>query len=48
MSEVQGGGNVTGYFEVCLRYRVRDMLLRTVMCYRYRIEEMLLCSVKCV
>ena len=32
MSEVQGGGNVTVYSEVCLRYWVREMLLCTVMC----------------
>jgi len=32
MSEVQVGGNVTVYSDVCLRYRVREMLLCTVMC----------------
>ena len=30
MCEVQGGGNVV-YSDVCLRYRLRDMLC-TVMC----------------
>ena len=32
MSEVQGEGNVTVYSDVCLRYRVREMLLCTVKC----------------
>ena len=32
MSEVQSEGNVTVYRDVCLRYRVREMLLRTVNC----------------
>jgi len=30
--EVQGGGNVTVYIDVFLRYRLREMLLCTVMC----------------
>ena len=33
MSEVQGGGNVIVYSDVCLRYRVREMFLCTVMCF---------------
>ena len=32
MCEVQGLGNVTVYSDVCLRYRVREMLLCTVRC----------------
>ena len=32
VSEVQGEGNVTVYSGVCLRYRVRDMLLCRVKC----------------
>jgi len=32
VSEVQSEGNVTAYSDVCLRYRVREMLLRTVNC----------------
>jgi len=32
VSEVQGEGNVTVYSDVCLRYRVREMLLFRVMC----------------
>ena len=32
MSEVQCDGNVTVYSDVCLRYRVREMLLCTVKC----------------
>ena len=32
MSVVQSGGNVTVYSYVCLRYRVREMLLFSVMC----------------
>jgi len=32
VSEVQGGGNVTVCSEVCLMYRVRDMLLCKVKC----------------
>jgi len=32
VSEVQGGRNVTVYSDVCLRYRVGEMLLCTVMC----------------
>jgi len=32
VSEVQGEGNHTVYSDVCLRYRVREMLLSTVMC----------------
>ena len=31
MSEVQGEGNVTVYSNMCLWYRVREMLLSTVM-----------------
>jgi len=30
--EVQGGGNITVYTDVCLRHRVREMLLCYVMC----------------
>jgi len=29
---VQGEGNVTEYRDVCLRYRVKKILLCTVMC----------------
>jgi len=32
VSEVQGEGNVIVYSNMCLRYRVREMLLCTVMC----------------
>jgi len=32
VSEVQGEGNVTVYSDGCLKYRVREMLLCTVMC----------------
>ena len=32
MSEVQGEGSVIVYSEVCLRYRVGEMLLCTFMC----------------
>jgi len=32
VSEVHGEGNVNVYSDVCLRYRVREMLLCTVMC----------------
>ena len=42
MSEVQGEGNVTVYSDVCLKYRVGEMLLCTVMCLRYRVREMLM------
>ena len=45
MSEVQSEGNVV-YSDVCMRYRVREMLCR-VMCLRYRAREML-CTVMCV
>ena len=31
MSEVEGEGNVTVYRDICMRYRVRDMLLCTGM-----------------
>ena len=31
MSEEQGEGNVTVYSDVCLRYRLREILLCTVM-----------------
>jgi len=31
VSDVQGEGNVTVYSDMCLRYRVREMLLCTVM-----------------
>ena len=30
--EVQGEGNVTVYSDICLRYRMREILLCTVMC----------------
>jgi len=33
VSEVQGEGNVTVYSDVFLRYRVREMLLCTLMCF---------------
>ena len=45
MSQEQGEGNVV-YSDVCVRYRVREMLC-TVMCVRYRVREML-CAVTCV
>ena len=48
MSEVQGEGNVIVYCDVFLWYRVREMLLCTVMCVRSRVGEMLLCVVMCV
>jgi len=32
VSEVQGGKNVTVYSDVSLRYRVREVLLCSVMC----------------
>ena len=33
MSEVESEGNVTLYSDVCLRYRVKEMILCTEMCY---------------
>jgi len=45
VSEVQSEGNVV-YSDVCMRYRVREMLCR-VMCLRYRTME-ILCGVMCV
>ena len=48
MSVVQGEGNVIVYSDVCLRYRVREMLLCTMMCVRSRVGEILLCIVMCV
>ena len=32
VTEVQGEGNVTVYIDVCLRYRMRETLLCSVMC----------------
>jgi len=32
VSEIQGEGNFTAYNEVFFMYKVRDMLLSTVMC----------------
>ena len=34
MSEVQGEENVIVYSDVCMRYRVGEILLCTVMCVR--------------
>jgi len=34
VSEVQAEGNITVYSNVCLRYRVWEILLCTVMCVR--------------
>ena len=48
MSEVQSGGNVTVYSDVCLRYSVGEMLLCVIMCVKYRVREMSLCTVMCV
>ena len=45
MSEVQGEGNVTVYSDVCLRFRVIEILLYTVICLRYRMREMLLYTI---
>jgi len=45
VSEIQGEGNVV-YIDVCLKYRVREMLC-TVMCMGYRVRE-ILCTVMCL
>ena len=45
MCEVQGEGDVV-YSDVCVRYRVREMLC-TVMCVKYRVRKMLF-TVMCV
>jgi len=45
VSEVKGEGIVV-YSDVCLRYRVREMLCGDV-CLKYRVRE-LLCTVMCV
>jgi len=46
--ELQGECNVTVYIGVCMRYRVRNILLCAVMCVRYRVFELLLFLVLCV
>ena len=38
MSEVHSEGNVTVYNDVCLRYRMREMLLYTLMCVEVQVE----------
>ena len=45
MSEIKGEGIVV-YSDVCLRYRVREILCGDL-CLRYRVRE-LLCTVMCV
>jgi len=45
VSEVKGRGIVV-YSDVCMRYRVKEMLCGDV-CLRYRLRE-LLCKVMCV
>ena len=46
MSLVTGEGNVV-YSDVCVRYRVREMLVYSDVCLSYRVREML-CTVMCV
>ena len=47
MSEVQGEGYIIVCSDVCLRYRVSEMLQCTVMCLRYRVKEKFVCPVMC-
>jgi len=41
-------GNITVCNDVCLSYRVREMLLYTVKCLGYLVRDILLCTLMCV
>ena len=48
MSETQGEVNVIVYVDVCLKCRVRDVIVHSDVFLRYMLKEMLLCTLMCV